>query len=488
MAVFHLLKLLTCILSVLTCFQVSAQEFYYPVSNYSNDSRFLSAQITPEHVITVHQHEDSLLQVSKIAHEDFVLINQTSIDFNLLFETSIVNFAKILVEESHIELYAVFVSEDSEYSSIVQIQLDFDLSLLSTETMELPIAGDEGYFYWRVNKLENGNILHSGIWASESIYDVYLFEHTESFDFVHDAIVDQSWGNSPPLAAGFVLEEFAGVIHVAMQNESAILNENLEVVDTYNFNQFDDFGQTWWRSFIASSSTHLDEHLIIQSFGYTDLYEDKLWDNILWKIDAQGNVVDSLFFVHDGYEETTTEFTLDNNNDHLFMGSMIDDGEGVQMTQFGHGLFFSTVDENFEEIWRDHFYNPQKGYRLHKVLSNDFAAIGIAEEFSSDDSADLLFVKYAPADIGLSTNNLSVNKKKLELFPNPASESVKIKSDGFSFNRIEIRNLSGKLVETKDCLPSKSVAISLQNFAEGIYFVTVSNDDHREVQKLIVGR
>ncbi|MAT54465.1 MAG: hypothetical protein CMN32_08275 [Saprospirales bacterium] len=74
---------------------------------------------------------------------------------------------------------------------------------------------------------------------------------------------------------------------------------------------------------------------------------------------------------------------------------------------------------------------------------------------------------------GLQEETISVPSSELILFPNPARDYLKMHLNGgqAQFSSIAVYDALGKLMFTADGLDSKTYQLSLQDFAQGVYFV-----------------
>ena len=73
----------------------------------------------------------------------------------------------------------------------------------------------------------------------------------------------------------------------------------------------------------------------------------------------------------------------------------------------------------------------------------------------------------------LSTGTFGENKNNLVLYPNPSSESIKIKSDATDNLDVKIYSLTGQLVKKGTYLSNQDIDIS--NLASGLYLVQVDD-------------
>jgi len=77
------------------------------------------------------------------------------------------------------------------------------------------------------------------------------------------------------------------------------------------------------------------------------------------------------------------------------------------------------------------------------------------------------------------------NDTGFEIFPNPTGKELKIRSYGFEYSQIEICDLSGQVVYSKECSfePENSIAINLSN---GCFLVALRNSNEIRTRKIIV--
>jgi subtilisin-like proprotein convertase family protein len=91
-------------------------------------------------------------------------------------------------------------------------------------------------------------------------------------------------------------------------------------------------------------------------------------------------------------------------------------------------------------------------------------------------------------DFTNSVNDLSFYNSKLNLFPNPASETVQLILDLEDINEfdIELFDMQGKLIQQIRNNREKQTEINLTGLNEGIYLVRVAHPDFSAVKKLIL--
>ncbi len=78
-------------------------------------------------------------------------------------------------------------------------------------------------------------------------------------------------------------------------------------------------------------------------------------------------------------------------------------------------------------------------------------------------------------------NNIT---KSLSIYPNPASDIVKVNSEE-NINYIEILNISGQIVSFEN-VNTNNAEINISNLSSGVYFIKVYTANDVTTQKLIV--
>nr|MBP6314197.1 T9SS type A sorting domain-containing protein [Chitinophagaceae bacterium] len=99
--------------------------------------------------------------------------------------------------------------------------------------------------------------------------------------------------------------------------------------------------------------------------------------------------------------------------------------------------------------------------------------------FSSLDSID--------ANWAVGTNELATATAKLIVYPNPASDMLQIQMPvgNHKSQKIEIQNTTGHVVYSTLCKTEK-LQLSIENFPNGIYFITYKNNWQSTTKKLLI--
>jgi hypothetical protein len=80
-----------------------------------------------------------------------------------------------------------------------------------------------------------------------------------------------------------------------------------------------------------------------------------------------------------------------------------------------------------------------------------------------------------PTDTSRVNISESIEKKKINIYPNPSSDNITIEYNGFEKDfLVELFDFSGKLVETKT-MNSTISYLNLNNFPNGFYTLKIEN-------------
>lgn len=74
----------------------------------------------------------------------------------------------------------------------------------------------------------------------------------------------------------------------------------------------------------------------------------------------------------------------------------------------------------------------------------------------------------------------------LQVYPNPTKDYVNIRWTNSTTAHVAIYNVTGKLLIQKDVVNQNDTHIDISTLAQGIYMLSVENDSHKTVSKLIV--
>jgi len=82
--------------------------------------------------------------------------------------------------------------------------------------------------------------------------------------------------------------------------------------------------------------------------------------------------------------------------------------------------------------------------------------------------------------------NISGTKSRIKVYPNPAENVVYIESNNLLNARIDIMNISGATVISKESINSNIEQIDVSGLSRGMYFIRITNSDNSVTQKLMI--
>lgn len=174
----------------------------------------------------------------------------------------------------------------------------------------------------------------------------------------------------------------------------------------------------------------------------------------------------------------------------------IDDGDGDSFAEFD-----LTINEAQMLGSADPFDFQFSYFTSMENASNNVNAIADPESYTNITNPQQIYGRYEPlsglcelelfsfeiqADGPLGTDDFIA--EKLMVYPNPASNIVTVKLPVEVQNTlIELFDIDGKLLTTNNySLGNHKLSLDVSNFARGLYFVKLSNNNQRFTQKLIL--
>lgn len=89
------------------------------------------------------------------------------------------------------------------------------------------------------------------------------------------------------------------------------------------------------------------------------------------------------------------------------------------------------------------------------------------------------------SDSTASIAELSGSDKMFEVFPNPASDEIEIVSENFFPEKLELYDMSGKLLVTVS-EPKKVTSMGVRNLSPGIYFLKAHSENSATIRKVVI--
>ncbi len=126
-----------------------------------------------------------------------------------------------------------------------------------------------------------------------------------------------------------------------------------------------------------------------------------------------------------------------------------------------------------------------------KTYSYPLASLGAPSNvifrivFHSDESANQKGVNVDDFVINGTLANESFELNNISVYPNPSNGLVTVSYGTFEPTQIQVYDISGKLILTKENLTTVETNLDLSSASQGIYFIKISSNDQNIVKRLI---
>ena len=105
--------------------------------------------------------------------------------------------------------------------------------------------------------------------------------------------------------------------------------------------------------------------------------------------------------------------------------------------------------------------------------------------FHSDDAENQLGVNVDDFVITGTLANESFQLNNVAIYPNPSNGLVTVSYGNFEPTQIQVYDISGKLILTKENLSASETNLDLSSASQGIYFIKISSENQNTVKRLI---
>jgi hypothetical protein len=160
-----------------------------------------------------------------------------------------------------------------------------------------------------------------------------------------------------------------------------------------------------------------------------------------------------------------------------------------QTSSFGAGiddLYAVKTDSLGVMEWQNFFGGSQNDVGFTIRTTKDLGYIAIGNTNSLNANSDIFVVKMDSTGYALSIQTVDDHPNTFKLYPNPASTKVYLTyTDWQAGAYLRISDLRGRIFLQKE-IRQQSTEIDLREFAKGVYFITLSNDDGICTEKLVI--
>jgi len=439
------------------------------IVNYKSDSFLIS--ITSEY--QTDNYHSYLMELDNFGNKiKGNLINNKVIEINTIkefFDTKyIINSGFYGINNSGIETDLLIQKIDTSGNEIWiknygGNQMDFsndfeilaDSGVIIVGTTESYGAGGRDVYIVRTNK--NGDSLWTRVYGNSSGQSAYGIERESDSVYV----VAGKWGNLNNNS----MDAFAMKI-------------NLQG-DTLDFRLYGNYLQNFGQSLCKTA----DNGYAIAGWSTYDYGGYYSPDAVLYKLDSNLNLKWTKYYGTLGNEDI---FDVK----QCFDGGFVLVGHSNGLGQ-GEDVYIVRTDSIGDTLWTLTLggdYND-RAYSVVQTPDSGFAIVGNTYSYGAGGS-DAFFLKLKPNGDITTAIGLAVKPKvqSFSIFPNPAKHSCSITFSKPSTGIIQIRSISGTLVNSYNVFSKKEIKISISSIAKGMYIIVFLPDNSTEMQysKLII--
>ncbi|GAB4131792.1 MAG: hypothetical protein Fur0041_02500 [Bacteroidia bacterium] len=167
----------------------------------------------------------------------------------------------------------------------------------------------------------------------------------------------------------------------------------------------------------------------------------------------------------------------------------LDDSLNVYVTGYSKvgNTDYATIkySNNGDTLWIMRYNGNANGNDQALALAVDNGDVFVTGKSANQTNDDYLTIKYSYAAVGVNEINPS---DALQLYPNPTDNLLNIQLSNGLLTRIQLHDMTGKVIETYNTVPTNSYSMNISGFSSGIYLVTLFGQNNSIIgtQKFII--
>ncbi len=242
-------------------------------------------------------------------------------------------------------------------------------------------------------------------------------------------------------------------------------------------------------SLLNNTSSH--SQAIIGSYDPNDIAESHGPQIVHAEFDQDEYLYYTIRFQNTGTANATT-VRVENQLDEQLDSStfqMLYSSHDYTMTRVGEELIWQfddiqlvpeATDSEDSQGFIQYKIKPTTGYAIGDIIPNmaeiyfDFNPPIITDTFETE------FVQQL-ANVGFESDNL-------QLYPNPARQSIMISGEFDAISSVTIHDLLGKAIYTQSNIGNSDASVDVSKFSRGIYLVTITTSDNLKIVKKLIVR
>ncbi len=448
--------------------------YNYPMTHMDNDELIIIQDFDDDHFVLLVDH---------ISLESLEILSTDTINlYDLLGEDILdVKVNSLFVKEDHYELFGMAETTTfGDVRKIIRIKLNTEFEVTQfdiTDTDYAPQFIGVGFDYFIVFQFTDGtyylhfpgpfNLLVNENWDSTSSVDLPFFNYADV------------------TGLGKTLNGFDDRACICNMDSCIEVNSSLDIINTFEFNAFELFGEIHHYTFFSNSSLNIsDSTFLIQAVAepIENFPEDPFLENMIWKISKSGTVLDSNYIHKFGSDEIHSRNTMHQDGDRIYGASVMRTNDTEVFGPAGDSLYFFAINENLDSLWSASYGSEDFYYNLIGIEVKNHCLIAYGTEIPIEGEpwelgGQFFLLKYTWEELGLTMDELSAGSKEMNIYPNPASNLISIETNDESgpIEGISAYDLMGNLVYSKDLENTEKLhqEIDISLWAKGMYVLKV---------------
>jgi len=307
--------------------------------------------------------------------------------------------------------------------------------------------------------------------GEDSVILAYRFSNTELFnkvDMFDDGLHNDGLANDS--VYGFKVMNIGSVVEYYIYAENDSAGRFSPERAAYEYHTISTFGDVVINEIAASNTTVQAD----PDGEYDDWIE--FYNNTTSPISLDG------YYLSDNNTNLTKwtfpAGTIINGNDYLIVWADNDTLQtglhaNFKLSATGEGVFFS---DNTMTILDETSFGAQTTDITWGRFPNGTGVFNTMNPtFASTNS-----------DFQIGIEDIVVEKNKFIIYPNPAKDNVTIQLDNSGDFTVILRDINGRVMDTKELSSATTCHFNLNNYASGFYILTVTNSDFTSTKKFII--
>ena len=251
--------------------------------------------------------------------------------------------------------------------------------------------------------------------------------------------------------------------------------------DTIEFNLIDTFLLNHY-----SSIKHTDSLFIISGIGITSEY--KLYISIVNEQGISSNM--QTFQKEIGLREHPALIKgISKFNNSIFIGATSNcDYSNPFFSSIDSWYHLIKFDDTLNVIW-EKWYGGDAYYFLNSVLAtSDGGCLMVGTKYPHGLSTQTRVAHFIKVDANGNvqwTQDIETHDISFNLYPNPTSSFFTIENKNFSIEKIELFDLSGKIISVIDNCENANIQLNLEPYPKGIYLAKIITSKGITTQKVV---